>query len=199
MDAHPVANAESLHSLRRYTVKVLETQRLILRRLTADDALFIYELLNQPAWKRYIGDRGIDSAEAARNYIETVPIASYDRHGFGLFAVELKESGTLVGMCGLIKRDTLTDVDIGYALLSRFEGRGLAYEAAAATLAYSRDTLGLARLVAITSLDNERSARLLERLGMQFERLIRLSDDAEQIRLYTITLRPGENTALVPE
>jgi RimJ/RimL family protein N-acetyltransferase len=95
----------------------VDTGRLILRWFTPDDALFVYELLNEPAWKRYIGDRGIDSVEAARGYIETVPIVSYRRHGFGLFAVELKPSGTLVGMCGLIKRDTLKDVDIGFAFL----------------------------------------------------------------------------------
>jgi RimJ/RimL family protein N-acetyltransferase len=180
-------------------VKVLETKRLILRWFTPDDASFVYELLNEPAWKRYIGDRGIDSVEAARDYIETVPIASYRRHGFGLFAVELKANGTLVGMCGLIKRNVLKDVDIGFALVSRFEGHGLAHEAAAATLVYSRNTLGLDRVVAITSLDNERSARLLERLGMRYERLVCLSDDAEQLRLYSITLRPGENMALVPD
>ena len=169
-------------------MRVLETKRLILRLFTPDDASFVYELLNEPGWKRYIGDRGIDSAQAARDYIETGLIAPYHRHGFGLLAMELKAQGTLVGMCGLIKRDTLEDVDIGFALLSRFEGLGLAHEAAAATLAYSRDTLGLARVVAITSLDNERSARLLERLGMRYERLIRLADDTEQLRLYSITL-----------
>ena len=180
-------------------MKVLETKRLILRWFTPDDAAFIYELLNEPAWKRYIGDRGIDSIAAARDYIEAVPIAAYRRHGFGLFAVELKADGTLVGMCGLIKRDALDDVDIGFALVSRFEGHGLAYEAAAATLDYSRDTLGLDRVVAITSLDNERSARLLERLGMRYERLICLAGDTEQLRLYSITWRPGENVALVPD
>lgn len=186
-------------SLWRYAVRVLETKRLILRWFTPDDALFVYELLNQPAWKRYIGDRGIDSVQAARNYIETVPLVSYRQHGFGLFAVELKLNSTLVGMCGLIKRDALNDVDIGFALLSRFEGQGLAYEAATATLVYSRDTLGLDRVVAITSLDNERSARLLARLGMRYEGMVRLSDTTEHLRLYAIRLRTGENTAFVPE
>lgn len=180
-------------------MSILETKRLILRRFTLDDDVFIYELLNQPAWKRYIGDRGIDSVHAARAYIETVLQAAYRRHGFGFFGMELKTNGTLVGMCGLIKRDALDDVDLGFALLSGFEGQGLAYEAAAATLAYSRDTLGLTRVVAITSLDNERSARLLERLGMRYEGLARLADDAEQLRLYATSLRPDANTAIVPE
>jgi len=180
-------------------MRVLETKRLILRWFAPDDAAFICELLNQPAWKQYIGDRGIDSIQDARNYIETVPLASYRRHGFGLLAVELKADGTLVGMCGLIKRDTLEDVDLGFALLSRFERQGLAHEAAAATLAYSRDMLGLDRVVAITSLDNERSSRLLERLGMRYEGNIRLGDDPEALRLYAIALRPDAHSAPAPE
>lgn len=179
-------------------MRVLETKRLILRWFTLDDAGFVYELLNQPTWKRYIGDRGIDSVHAARSYIETVLLAAYRRHGFGFFAVELKTNGTLVGMCGLIKREALTDADLGFALLSRFEGQGLAYEAAAVTLAYSRDTLRLARVVAITSCDNERSARLLERLGMRYEGLVRLADDTEALRLYATSPPPGENMGVVP-
>ena len=177
-------------------MKVIETNRLILRRFTGADAAFILELLNEPAWKRYIGDRGINSLESARHYLETVPIASYQRHGFGLYAMQQKVDTELVGMCGLIKRDGLDDVDIGFAVLSRFEGQGLATEAAAATLAYSRSTLGLKRLVAITSIDNERSARLLERLGMRFERMVRLSEDAEQLRLYSIAFAPTEGLAV---
>ena len=167
-------------------MKILETNRLILRRFTSDDSPFILELLNELAWKRYIGDRGIDSLEAARRYLETGPIVSYERHGFGLYAIELKGDATLVGMCGLIKRDELDDVDIGFAVLSRFEGQGFANEAAAATLEYSRATLCLKRVVAITKAVNERSTRLLERLGMRFERMVSLSDDGEQLRLYSI-------------
>ena len=171
-------------------MKVLETHRLILRRFTGDDAAFIHELLNEPAWKRYIGDRGINSLESARHYLETVPIASYERNGFGLYAMQQKVDMKLAGMCGLIKRDGLDDVDIGFAVLSRFEGQGLATEAAAATLAYSRSAICLKRLVAITSIDNERSARLLERLGMRFERMVCLSEGAEQLRLYSIAFAP---------
>lgn len=176
-------------------MKILKTNRLILRRFTEADSAFILELLNEPSWKRYIGDRGIDSLEAARHYLETVPIASYEQHGFGLYAIEQKVDSTLVGMCGLIKREGLDDVDIGFAVLARFEGQGLAREAAAATLTYSRETLGLKRVVAITSTDNERSGRLLERLGMSFERMVRLSEDAEQLRLYSIAFEPTAQRA----
>ena len=176
-------------------MKILETNRLILRRFTEADSAFILELLNEPSWKRYIGDRGIDSLEAARHYLRTVPIASYEQHGFGLYAIEQKADAALVGMCGLIKRDWLDAVDIGFAILSRFEGQGLTTEAAAATLAYCRDALGLKRVLAITSMDNERSARLLERLGMRFEGMVRLSEDAEQLRLYSIAFEPKEESS----
>ena len=171
-------------------MKVLETNRLILRRFTEADSAFILELLNEPGWKRYIGDRGVDSLESASRYLETGPFASYERYGFGLYAIQQKVDNAPVGMCGLIKREALEEVDIGFAVLSRFEGQGLAMEAAAATLAYARDTLGIKRVAAITSVDNDRSARLLERLGMRFERMIRLSEDAEQLKLYSITFAP---------
>ena len=173
-------------------MKVLETNRLILRWFSGDDAGFIHELLNEPAWIAFIGDRGIQSLQDARNYIETVAIASYVRHGFGLFAIELKPQATVIGMCGLIKREGLEDVDLGFALLSRFEGQGMASEAAAATLDYARNSLELQRVVAITRQDNERSRRVLERIGLRFERLVRLSADSAELRLYSISLTAEE-------
>ncbi len=176
-------------------MRVLETERLLLRWFTAADAAFILDLLNQPSWQRFIGDRGIDSLEAARHYIETVPVASYHRHGFGLFAVELKAPQTPAGMCGLIKREGQDDVEIGFAFLPAFERLGLAYEAASAVLAYSADTIGLTRVVGIIKPDNVRSMRLLERLGMRDEGLVRFSDDDDPLRRYAIALRPGERTA----
>lgn len=168
-------------------MRVLETERLVLRWLGLDDAAFILELLNQPGWKRFIGDRGVDSLDAARAYLERVPMASYQQHGFGLYAVERKSDGVPVGMCGLIKRDGLDDVDVGFALLSRFEGQGFAREAASATLSYARDVLGLDRVVAITAEDNARSAHVLEHIGMACEGTIRLSPDGELLRLYGTT------------
>ena len=111
---------------------VLETKRLILRRLCADDAEFILELLNQPSFLRYIGDKGVRNTEDAIRYIQTGPVASYDRFGFGLYLVELKESDVSIGMCGLLKRETLPDVDIGFAFLPGYWSQGYAFEAAAA-------------------------------------------------------------------
>jgi RimJ/RimL family protein N-acetyltransferase len=160
-------------------MKVLETPRLVLRRLHAGDAAFILELVNDPSWLRYIGDKGVKSVEDARGYIERGPMAMYERLGFGLWAVEVKASGEAAGICGLIKRDTLPDVDIGYAFLPRHRARGYAFEAAAATLDYARQVLGFARIVAITSPGNERSSRLLEKLGLRLEQSLRLSGDDE--------------------
>ena len=165
-------------------MKVLETERLVLRRLTAEDAAFILELLNDPAWIRLIGDRGVRTLEAAREYISNNLLAMYERHGFGLYLTELKGEGVPVGICGLIKRDSLEDVDVGFAFLPGFRGRGYGYESAAAVLEYGRRAFGLKRIVDITSPDNELSARLLEKLGFNFERTVRLSGDDEEVCLF---------------
>ena len=169
-------------------MQVFETDRLTLREFVLDDAPFVRELVNEPGWKKYIGDRGVNSVEDARGYIQRALLDSYAKNGFGLWAVELKEAGELIGMCGLIKRDTLEDVDIGFALLERFEGNGYAREAANATLELAQDRLGIRRIVAITTQDNLRSGSLLERIGMHFEKLI--DDGGEQLRLFAIALPP---------
>jgi RimJ/RimL family protein N-acetyltransferase len=167
-------------------VKVLETERLVLRRLEAGDAGFILGLLNEPSWLRFIGDRGVRTPEDARAYIAGGPVASYERFGFGLYLVEVKEGGEPAGICGLIKRDSLDDVDLGFAFLPKFWGRGYARESAAAVLDYARRRLGLRRVVAITSVDNDASIRLLEKLGFAFERVVRLSADAEEVKLFAL-------------
>ena len=167
---------------------ILETERLSLRRLTPDDAQFILELLNQPSFLRYIGDKGVRNSEDAIQYIQTGPVASYDRFGFGLYLVELKESGTPIGMCGLLKRETLADVDVGFAFLPDYWSRGYAFEAAAAVMTYGREVLGLRRIVAITSLDNAASIKLLEKIGLRFERLIKLTEDQPEVRLFGSTV-----------
>ncbi|EPY14220.1 GNAT family N-acetyltransferase [Paenibacillus alvei] len=169
---------------------VMETDRLILRKLTVDDAEFMLRLLNDEAWRRYIGDRGIRTVEGARDYIVNGPMESYERLGFGLFLTELKEESTPIGLCGLIKRDSLTDEDIGFAFLPEFRGRGYAYEAAAATLEYGRSTLDLERIVAITTVDNERSGYLLEKIGMKLEGHI--AANKEELKLYASCF-PGKS------
>jgi RimJ/RimL family protein N-acetyltransferase len=169
-------------------VIVTETDRLVLRRVTVADAPFILELLNDPDWLRFIGDKGVRTPEDARGYIETGPLASYARHGFGLYAVALRTDPTPIGLCGLVKRDVLPDVDIGYALLPQFRGSGYAHEAAAAVLRLARDEVGLPRIAAITNTDNARSIRVLDKLGLAFERMVRLSPDAPEIRYFARSL-----------
>ena len=163
---------------------VLETERLSLRQFTVDDAQFILTLLNEPSFLRYIGDKQVRNLEDARGYILNGPVASYKQNGFGLYLVELRESYTPIGMCGFLKREELPDADIGFAFLPAFWNKGLAFEAAAAVLQDARERLRLERILAITSLDNEASIKLLERLGFRFERVIRLSNNGEQVNLF---------------
>lgn len=167
---------------------VVETPRLVLRHLEERDASFIVELLNDPDWIRFIGDRGIRTPGDAVAYLRNGPIDMYARVGFGLNCVESKESGEPVGICGLIKRDNLEDVDLGFAFLPRARGRGHALDASKAMLAHARDVLGLRRVVAIVAPGNDRSTSLLERLGFRFESLRRLPPGETELMLYAVTL-----------
>jgi RimJ/RimL family protein N-acetyltransferase len=164
-------------------VTVLTTKRLALRRLLPSDAEFIVELLNDPAFLRFIGDKAVRTADDACQYILDGPMASYDRNGFGLWLVEVKGSGLPVGMCGLLKRDSLPDVDIGFAFLPVYRSRGYAFESASAVLEYGRTEFGLKRIVAITDPDNAGSIRVLQKIGMRFERMITVSEGAPEIQL----------------
>lgn len=163
---------------------VLETERLVLRRLTLDDAAFMLELLNEPAFIRFIGDRGVRTLTAARQYLLDGPLASYARFGFGLWHVGLKSSAAAIGICGLVKREALADVDIGFAFLPRFWSCGYAMESAAAVRDHAFATVGLERLVAITLPGNAGSIRVLEKIGLACEGRLRLGDDGEELLLY---------------
>lgn len=165
-------------------MNVLETERLNLRQLTTSDAAFILELLNEPSFLTNIGDRGVRTTEDAVRYILQGPVASYERHGYGFWLVELKGGREPIGICGLVNRDVLPGVDIGYAFLPRHWSRGYAYESAAAVLNYARDVLGLKRMLAIVNSDNTGSIKVLEKLGLKFERMVRLSPDAPEISLF---------------
>lgn len=168
---------------------IIETERLFIRHLSADDAPFILELLNEPSFIENIADRGVRTLDDARAYIADGPAASYERNGFGLFGVERKQSGELIGMCGLIRRDFWDEVDLGYAPLPRFWGQGYAREAAAAMLDYGHKNFGLNRIVAITSPDNDDSIRVLESIGFQFERIIPFPDDNNPVKLFAHTFQ----------
>ena len=166
-------------------MKIFETERTTLREVCADDAEFILDLLNQPSFIKYIGDRNVRSVAGAVEYIESRFASSYRQFGFGMWAVELKETETPIGICGFVKRDSLPDADIGFAFLPQFEKKGYAFESAAAAMKYGRDVLGLKRVLAITSQDNESSGRLLEKLNFKFESLIILLPDAEELKLFS--------------
>jgi RimJ/RimL family protein N-acetyltransferase len=165
-------------------VKILETDRLLVRRLVLDDADFMLELLNEPAFLENIGDRGARTLTDARRYIARGPVASYRKFGFGLYLVELKDSGTPIGICGLLKRETLDDVDIGFAFLQRYWSQGYARESAAAVMHYGWTTLGLPRIVAITKPTNQASIALLEKLGLRYERNIALPTHGGENKLF---------------
>lgn len=163
----------------------IETARLVIRPFTIDDAAFVLELVNDPAWIQHIGDRGVRSLADAREYLSKGPLASYARNGFGFNLVQLKSTGEPIGGCGLIKREMLNDVDLGFAFLSRFRGLGYAEEAARAMLENAQQVLGFDRIVAVVAPANTRSIALLQKLGFTYESSIHLTpDDPEEISLF---------------
>ena len=165
-------------------MKIIETERLLLRHITGDDAEFIFELVNEPGWIQNIGDRGVRTIDDARRFIADRLAASYERFGFGLYLVELKETGAPAGMCGLVKRDSLEDVDIGFAFLERFWSKGYAFESASAVMDYAQNALGLKRIAAIVSPGNPGSIKVLKKIGMDFERMIKMPGEEEEIKFF---------------
>lgn len=164
-------------------MQVAQTPRLILRQLTPEDASFILLLLNTQGFIDNIGDKGVRTLQDAKDYIANGPAISYREHGFGLFAVELAENGFPIGICGLIKRPTLAHVDLGYAFLPQYWGKGYAFEAAAASLELGK-TLGIERIVAIVSPHNQASKALLGKLGMKFETQLQLTPNDAPVELF---------------
>jgi RimJ/RimL family protein N-acetyltransferase len=165
-------------------MKVIETERLFLRHLASDDAEFILELVNEPAWIQNIGERNVRTIADARSYISDKFAASYEQFGFGLYLVELKEESVPIGICGLVKRESLEDADIGFAFLQRFWSKGYAYESASAVMDYARNKLGISRIVAITAPDNQGSVKVLEKIGFQFEKTMKLPGADEEIKFF---------------
>lgn len=164
---------------------IIETERLFLRQLSADeDAEFILRLVNEPAWIRNIGNRGVHTIEDARRYILNGPAASYEQFGFGLYLVGLKNTGESIGMCGLIKRDSLEDVDIGFAFLEKFWSKGYAFESASAVMDFGQNRLELKRIAAITVPENRGSIKVLEKIGLRFEKMIKMPGDDVEIMLF---------------
>jgi RimJ/RimL family protein N-acetyltransferase len=168
---------------------VIQCERLGLRELGLQDAEFILRLLNEPGFLKFIGDKGVRTLDDAREYLVRGPLESYRRHGFGLYLVSLRRDGTPIGICGLVKRDTLVDPDVGFAFLEDHWSKGYASEAAAAVLVYGRNTLGIERIVAITAIDNRGSIAVLEKIGLILERRVRLGDDAKELNLFGLAPR----------
>jgi len=162
----------------------LQTDRLLLEHFSFEDCEFILRLLNEPSFIENIGDKGVRDLEGARAYLRDGPMASYAANGFGLFRVGLKESGDCIGMCGLISREILDDVDIGYGFLPEFWGQGYAFESAAAVMRYGREQLGFKRIVAVVSPGNTSSVKLLQKLGMRQSGKIRMADNEPEIDLF---------------
>ena len=146
----------------------------------------VLELLNEPSFLQYVGDRGVRTLDDAREYVLAGPVDSYDRHGFGLYLTALKEHGVPIGICGLLKRESLEDVDIGFAFLPKYCSQGYALESASAVMDYGRSALGLRRIVAVTAPANDASIRVLEKLGMRFERMVTLAEDGPESKLFAV-------------
>ena len=165
---------------------IQETDRLIIRRLSMADAEFILRLVNEPSWLNFIGDKGVRTIADAQGYLVNGPLEMYDCLGFGLYAVESKEEGQAIGICGLIKRDFLEDADVGFAFFPEYWGQGYAYESAAAVMDHGKKVLGLKRILAITTSDNHRSEKLLKKLGFRYERMTRHPGEEKEVRLFAI-------------
>jgi RimJ/RimL family protein N-acetyltransferase len=165
-------------------VKILETKRLTLREIVQTDDKFILDILNQPSFIKYIGDRKVRNLAQAAKYIESRFTRSYNENGFGMYLVELKTNNEPIGLCGFVKRDSLPEADIGFAFLPQFEKNGYALESAAAMMKYGREKLNLKRVLAITTQDNESSVRLLEKLNFKFNGLITQPGDTQELNLF---------------
>ncbi|MCR9288440.1 MAG: GNAT family N-acetyltransferase [Bacteroidetes bacterium] len=164
-------------------MKIIETNRLIITEFQNKDAAFVLTLLNTPTWLKYIGDRGVKTLEDAEKYIDQKLIKSYQDFGYGMYLVQLKDE-TPIGMCGLVNRPTLEDVDIGFAMLPAYAGKGFGYESAKAVLDFSKTQLKIPRIVGITVPDNTDSIKLLEKIGLVFEQ--KMDSNGEELLLFGI-------------
>ena len=165
---------------------LLDTARLELRWLTQDDAPMMLTVWNDPAFIRYVGDRGVRTVDQARAALDAGVLKLYADYGYGPFRVRRREDGADLGICGLFRRDGLDEPDIGFAILPDYCGQGFAFEAAVAVLDHARDVLKLPCVTAIVSPQNERSIGLLEKLGLRFEGPIRMPNEDHDISLYRI-------------
>lgn len=165
---------------------MLETDRLSLSRLSYDDCEFIFELVNEPSFRQYIGDKGIGNLHDAREYLKKSFIGHYQKHGFGLYQVSRKTDDCRLGICGLVKRDEFDYPDLGFAFLKAYWSNGYAYESSVAVLDCGWRDLGLKQILAMADSGNRSSTRLLDKLGFKFERMARMPGETEEVRLYAL-------------
>jgi ribosomal-protein-alanine N-acetyltransferase len=169
------------------TMSTLKTERLALRPFNLGDAAFVIELVNSPGWIQFIGDRNIHSIADAEHYISNNHLENYKEKGFGYWVIFCKENLKIpIGICGLMKRDGLEHMDIGYALLPKFEGLGYATEAAQSVLTFGFNTLKATRILAISDVENIGSAKVLQKIGMALERKIKVTTDEPELYLFSV-------------
>lgn len=164
---------------------IFQTQRLRLREFNENDAEFIIELVNSEAWLKYIGNRNIKTFDQARDYLINGPIKSYKDNGYGLCLVELINENIPIGMCGIIKRDTLEEPDLGFAFLPKYFGKGYAHEIAKQTLEFAKNHLNMNKILAITIPENLSSIKLLEKLGFSFQNNIKAPNNGGELKLFS--------------
>ena len=163
---------------------ILKTERLFISELTGENAPFFFELVNDPAWLKYIGDKGINTISDAKHYLDSKIIPSYALNGFGFYLVSLKKNNSSIGITGLVDRKGLKHIDVGFAFLESYRGQGFAYESTLAILEFAKQKLKIDPIVAITDLDNSKSIQLLDRLGLKFKKIIQLPDGDKKCRLF---------------
>lgn len=163
---------------------IAKTNRLIISKLSLKDAPFFLKLVNTPHWVKYIGDRNLSTVKDAEDYLLNGTLKSYEEFGFGFYKLQLKEEKTPIGICGLIKREELEEVDLGFAFLSEFEGKGFGYEASLAVITLAKNRFHLKKLLAITLPINSNSIRLLEKLGFIYQKKVKPFEDDKELLLF---------------
>lgn len=168
--------------------EIARTKRLIIREASLDDAEFVLELINEPGWRRYISEHSIDSLDKARDYISERLLSAYKQHGYGLWLMQRASDGAMLGMCGLVRRESLPGPDLGFAQLEQHSGQGYAFEASQAAINYAVQHALTRRLLAITLPENRRSIRLLEQLGFSYDTDFIADDTEERLLMYALTI-----------
>ena len=167
---------------------IAETERLLISKIKLQDAPFFLELANTPHWIKYIGDRNLKTVKDAENYLKNRTLKSYDDFGFGFYKLQLKENNKTIGICGLVKREELEDVDIGFGLLPNYEGKGFGFESSIEILKLAKEKFNLKRVAAITMPINKPSIQLLEKLGLVFEKRVKPFEDDDELLLFAKNL-----------